>query len=267
MQATTLLRSDAALPAVDQHSLYPLRRLNLIMAAAHAISASAMLYLSNDFSITIASLFRNAQPGAGLAPDRLEVAFEFPLATGTVGFLYLSAFFHLLIASPLGWSRYRQELTDEINRFRWVEYALSSTLMIIVIALLTGIQDIAALIALSGANVAMILFGWIMEVTNPPRRSRTWWTPFVMGSIVGAVPWTTIAIYIVGGGSDVPNFVYAIFVSIFLLFNCFAINQWLQYRRIGRWHNYLFGERAYIWLSLTAKSVLAWQIFANTLVI
>ncbi|MEO2105686.1 MAG: hypothetical protein ABGZ36_08610, partial [Actinomycetota bacterium] len=57
-----------------------------------------------------------------------------------------------------------------------------------------------------------------------------------------------------------------IFVSLFVFFNCFAVNQWLQYRQIGRWRDYLFGERVYVWLSITAKSVLAWQVFANTLI-
>ena len=74
------------------------------------------------------------------------------------------------------------------------------------------------------------------------------------------------ALSIVGGGSGVPTFVYGIFVSLFLFFNCFALNQWLQYRGRGRWADYLFGERVYIWLSISAKSVLAWQVFANTLV-
>jgi hypothetical protein len=62
-----------------------------------------------------------------------------------------------------------------------------------------------------------------------------------------------------------PNFVYGIFVSIFVFFNCFALNQWLQYKRVGKWADYLFGERVYLILSLTAKSALAWQIFGNTL--
>ena len=59
---------------------------------------------------------------------------------------------------------------------------------------------------------------------------------------------------------------YGIFVSIFVFFNCFAINQWLQYRARGAWHDYLHGERVYIALSLIAKSLLASQIFANVLV-
>ncbi len=44
-----------------------------------------------------------------------------------------------------------------------------------------------------------------------------------------------------------------------------SINMVLQYKKVGRWKDYLFGERAYIVLSLTAKTVLAWLIFAGTL--
>ncbi len=51
-----------------------------------------------------------------------------------------------------------------------------------------------------------------------------------------------------------------------MLFNCFAINQWLQYRANGRWADYVFGEQIFIVISLTAKSVLARQIFVNTLI-
>jgi hypothetical protein len=40
---------------------------------------------------------------------------------------------------------------------------------------------------------------------------------------------------------------------------------YLQYKKVGRWKDYLFGERMYIVLSLVAKTVLAWQIFAGTL--
>jgi hypothetical protein len=55
-------------------------------------------------------------------------------------------------------------------------------------------------------------------------------------------------------------------ISLFVLFNCFALVQYLQYRARGKWANYLRGEKAYIILSLVAKSLLAWQIFAATLV-
>ena len=40
----------------------------------------------------------------------------------------------------------------------------------------------------------------------------------------------------------------------------------LQYKQVGRWRDYLFGEKAYILLSLTSKSLLTWLVFANTLI-
>ena len=53
--------------------------------------------------------------------------------------------------------------------------------------------------------------------------------------------------------------------SIFVFFNVFAINMFLQYKKIGPWKDYLFGERVYVLLSLVAKTALAWQIWSGTL--
>jgi hypothetical protein len=39
----------------------------------------------------------------------------------------------------------------------------------------------------------------------------------------------------------------------------------LQYRQIGRWRSDVAGEGSYIVLSLTAKSLLAWLVFADVL--
>ena len=162
-----------------------------------------------------------------------------------------------------------------------MEYSLSSTLMIVLIALVTGITDLAALIGIAFANIAMILFGWLMEVSNnglmhgreqsPARGERAWWTPFWFGCVAGIGPWLAIGLYlwaaiVVLEGQGPPGFVWGILISLFVLFNTFALNQWLQYRQVGRWRDYLFGEWQYVILSLVAKSVLAWQIFANTLI-
>jgi hypothetical protein len=51
-----------------------------------------------------------------------------------------------------------------------------------------------------------------------------------------------------------------------IFFFCFALNQWLQYRGVGKWTNYMFGEKTYLILSLGAKSLLAWQIFVVSLI-
>ena len=245
-----------------------LRRFNLAMGALHLVSGLVMIALATDFSIDTSALVIDGPPGTPLSESTTVAVFGVPIAWGTTGFLFLSAFFHFLIASPVGFGRYADELRHGRNRFRWVEYSLSATLMILLIALVVGITDVASLIAIGVANASMILFGWVMEMVNPPGR-RVWWTPFWFGCLAGSAPWIALVVQLwVSAGEDVtpPTFVYGILVSIFVFFNCFAVNQFLQYRGVGPWRNYLFGETTYIVLSLTAKSALAWQIFANTLV-
>lgn len=245
-----------------------LRTMNLGAGALHALQGIVMLALSNDLKLPVSATYATAQPGQALDGSRLTTLFSFRLGPAVAAFSILSALFHFLVASPWGFPRYLRELAAHRNRFRWVEYSISSSLMIVLIAAITGISDIAALIALFGVNASMILFGWLMETTSRPATATTKpdWTPFIFGSIAGTFPWIAIVIYLLGAGSGMPSFVYGIFVSIFVFFNCFAINQWLQYRAHGKWSNYLHGERVYIVLSLVAKTLLAWQIFANVLV-
>jgi len=242
-------------------------RLNVAAGIFHLVSGVAVLLLSNDFALPVTGTFLEGPPGSGVPPA--QTLFDLPIGPAVAVFFFLSAGFHLLVASPVGRSTYERELAHHRNLFRWVEYSLSASLMVVLIALLPGIGDVAALVALFGVNASMILFGWLMETGNDPADGRPVdWTPFWMGCVAGAVPWLAIGVYLWAPGSsgEAPAFVYAIFVTLFVFFNSFAVNQFLQYRKVGRWTDYLFGERVYIVLSFTAKSALAWQVFANTLV-
>jgi hypothetical protein len=224
-----------------------------------------MVVLSNDRSLPVTGAFGNGPPGQPSGPVVLEQLFTYRIGLAAAAFSALSALFHTAVASRWGFTRYRDELQHGRNRFRWLEYSLSSSLMIVLIAGIVGISDVAALIALVGVNVSMILFGWLMEIHNQPG-TRVDWTPFVFGCVAGITPWLAIVVYLTKANGDIPSFVYGIFVSLFVFFNCFAINQYLQYRAIGPWRDYVFGERVYMVLSLIAKSALAWQIFANVLI-
>lgn len=238
-----------------------LRSFNLVMGLIHAAQAVVILALSNDFAIPIVTHALTGPPGS---PSETITLFDLRIGWGVAAFLLISAVAHLLIATPGIFQRYRRMLLIGRNDYRWIEYSLSASLMAVLIALITGITDVAAVIAIFAANAAMIFFGLVQERYERPGGSLL---PFWLGSIVGALPWVAIAIYLAGIGTDVqaPRFVYAIFVSLFLFFMSFAVNMWLQYRRIGRWSDYLFGERVYVLLSLVAKSALAWQVFAGTL--
>ena len=247
----------------DDPEIGRLRLLNLAMAGLHAGQGVLILALSNDFALPVHATFMTGPPGRD-APQITEL-FDLPIGPAVAAFVFISALAHLTLAMPgvFGW--YTHNLARQRNDARWIEYSLSASLMIVLIAMLTGIGDIAALIALFGVNAAMIFFGLMQEHHASPGRGDL--LPFWLGCIAGAVPWVAIGVYFVspGSGANPPGFVYGIFFSLFAFFNVFALNMWLQYRQVGPWRNYLFGERAYIFLSLTAKSALAWQVFFPTL--
>jgi hypothetical protein len=258
--------ADGDPPSVDvsEAELTGLRKMNLGAGTLHLVSAVVMLIIAADFALPITSFNLNGPPGTPIEQGELNVFADVQLAPLTYGFLFLSAFFHFLI-STVGFGKYGDELRHGRNRFRWVEYSLSSTLMIVTIAFVTTVTDFAAIVAVSFANVSMILFGWIMEMVNR-KGGPVWWTPFWFGCIAGIGPWVAIVGYIFTGDGRPPGFVYGIIASIFVFFNSFALNQWLQYREVGKWSSYLYGERTYIVLSFVAKSALAWQLYSNVLI-
>lgn len=259
--ATTATIPDA--PREDV--LRGLQPFNAALAVLHAAQAVAILVLSADVTLPVTASFLEGPPGSDAARGSTTL-FDLPIAPAVAAFLLLAAVDHGLMAGPARrW--YEERLLQGTNPARWWEYSVSASLMVVLIAMLAGISEVSALIALFGVNAAMILFGALMESTNRPGEPPDW-KPFRYGCIAGAVPWIAIAVQLAVSQSEtssVPTFVFVIFVTLFALFNSFAVNQFLQYRGVGRWRDYIFGERIYLVLSLVAKSALAWQVFGGTL--
>ncbi|MEY4497764.1 MAG: hypothetical protein RLZZ364_1069 [Actinomycetota bacterium] len=243
-----------------------LRRYNLIAGVLHLVQMGIVLALSNDFTLPIVARYMAGPPGSTFAEPLTLL--DAPIGLTVAIFLGLSAFFHLLVSSPQFFNRYSAGIEKQHNYFRWVEYSISSSVMIVLIALITGVSDVTAIVAIFGVNASMILFGWLQEKYETPGNGG--YLPFIFGCIAGIVPWLGLLFYVlsIGGPADTsaPAFVYGIVVSIFIFFNSFALVQWLQYKKVGKWSDYIRGEKTYITLSLVAKSALAWQIFASTLV-
>jgi Heliorhodopsin len=250
--------------SIDPGRARQLRRWNFAVGLIHAAQATVLLLIASDASLPVYASWIDGPPGAADVL-RGQPLFELPFAAATAAFLYLAAIDHLLVGGPLrGW--YERNLARSVNYARWIEYSLSASLMVVLIAMLSGVWELTALVALFGVNAGMILFGLVMERTQSPGRDVDW-LPFWFGTILGTVPWLVIAIQLVRADeqSGVPGFVIAIFFSLLGLFALFAVNMVLQYLQVGPWRDYLFGERAYIVLSLTAKSALAWQVYGGAL--
>jgi len=246
----------------EDQTIKRFRIFNAIMGGIHLLQVFLVLYLSNNFSlpVTISKPVYNEFTNS-ISPVS-ETLFSIRVGPLVALFLFISAVAHILIATVL-YYRYVENLKSHMNPYRWFEYSISASIMIVIIAMLTTIYDLGTLLALFTLTAVMNLMGLMMELHNQTTQ-KTDWTSYIIGCIAGLVPWIVIFIPLIAAES-VPDFVIYIFVSIAIFFNCFAINMYLQYKKIGKWKDYLHGERVYIILSLVAKSALAWQVFAGTL--
>jgi hypothetical protein len=260
----------------DKLSFDSLIRFNKTMGTVHLIQGLLMMVFAlfifpnldgtgaNAFTIPVIGNYLNFVEGQGLVLTPTDTLFNLPFLPLTASFLLISALFHFIIAIPYK-DKYIADLKQGINKLRWYEYALSSSLMIVLISSLFGVRDVAVFALIALANAAMNLFGLDMELLNAGESKvgkKVNWLPFIFGSVIGLAPWVAIAFYIgVNPNLDaVPGFVWAILATYFIAFNTFPVNMYLQYKGVGKFKNYLYGERGYIILSLVAKTLLTWLV-------
>jgi len=254
---------------MTQDKFFKLTRFNLIMGFFHLVQGLGMLFLATigferiaRFTPTITQTYQFFDTTTMSLATATKELFELPFGILVASFLLISAVAHFLIV--LSKDRYTNDLKRGVNQFRWFEYALSSSIMIVLIATLFGIYDVVTLILIFLINASMNLFGLDMELLNAGvDKKNVNWGPFIWGSVAGLAPWIAIIMYMSGSSAtldQIPWFVWAIVLTYFVAFNTFPINMILQYLGVGKWKDYLYGERTYIVLSLAAKSVLAWLV-------
>ena len=265
---------SAKAPEVPEKTYQGLRRFNLIMGFLHLVQGVLMIVLSFTLGelkvYQVSSTVLTFDAAAQKLVPTLKLPFSLPFGPAVGLFLLISAVAHFSLAT-FGYKWYVANLKKHMNPARFYEYALSSSVMIVLIGLLSGVSDLGALIAMFGVNASMNLFGLLMELHNQTTK-KTDWTSYLFGCFAGIVPWIVIVVYFImsvvsadAQGGKMPGFVYGIIASLFVFFNIFAVNMVLQYKKVGPWKDYLFGERMYIVLSLVAKTLLAWQVFAGVL--
>lgn len=255
-------------------SLKRLRTYNVVVGIVLLAQAVVMYLISADIRLPLTTSYIDPTKflpetlaNGSFPVSQLTVVGDLQVSLILVAFLALSGLF--LLGSATVWRRsYEAQISRGMNLFRWAEYSVTSSLMVVVIAMLCGIYDISSLVLIFALNATMILFGWMMELHNQTT-AKVDWTAYLFGCFAGIVPWIAMGMYFFGAaansGDSIPGFVYAIFVSLFIAFNVFSVNMILQYAKVGKWREYLYGEYAYITFSLIAKALLAWQVWAGIL--
>ncbi len=248
--------------------LQNLRVLNLVMAITHLSQAIILILLSNSETVTIYYKFLKLDENTNIVSlstlDILTLQLGFLISIVTI----ISGLSHFIISLPQVYPMYQKMIERKVNYFRWLEYSVSSTVMIAIIAIVTGIREFHTLLAICTLNVGMILCGVLVEIINRNEPKRTW-LPFSIGSLLGIVPWIIIFSYFFSAlyfRVEAPTYLYSLIFTLFFLFNIFGLNMYLSYKKISFWKDYEFTERMFIFLSIFAKSALTWQLFLGTLI-
>jgi len=245
-----------------------LARFNFEMGLVQLLQAGILFAIVNyKFKIPILTRFFDVGPG-GHYTVATHIWVQVPIAVVGPIFLLIAGLFHLFISSPFYVRKYESNVRKGINPVRWIEYSFSSSIMLVALLMMGGLNELPSVVFVFTLNFLMNMWGLMMELYNQ-KTDKTSWFPYNMGVISGIVPWIIGGLYFWVSTSNVadsiPWYAKLGFVVTFLFFNSFAINMVLQYKKIGRWKEYAFGERGYILLSLIAKSALAWILVLGTL--
>ena len=244
-----------------------LQTFNRIAGLTHLIQGvTLLLILNSETTIPVITRFFDETPD-GVRPVS-QTLFEFPIALIAPIFLLLSAGAHLFISSPIYVRHYESNIQKGINPARWWEYAISSSLMLVVLLMLGGLIELSTVVFIFTLNFIMNLMGLMMEKYNQ-LTTTTSWLPFNIGVLAGIVPWIMGGLYFWVSTNNIadsiPVYAQFGFLLTFIFFNSFAINMYLQYKKFGKWKDYAYGEKAYIVLSLVSKSALGWVVVLGTM--
>lgn len=258
-ESGTLVESSSDTKAWDRE-MARLRKYNQYCGALHFIQGSAMLMLSffNDDAVAmlmpVTSVFQDWD--SGYPVQVLGRITQITFVRWSSYFALLSAAAHFTVL--MNWDTYTSDLAKGLNRFRWFEYALSSSLIIVLLCMLWGYFDFVQLSGIFVINACMNLFGDQHEAINSGKAPKDVnWTSFIYGGMCGSVTWIMLwsGIYNDDNKSDYPVIAWFYIVTYQLLFFSFPIVMYNQYKQNGKFNNalypdlknggYLHGERVY----------------------
>lgn len=258
---------------VGQESFEGLRRANRLLALVYLLQGVAILVLSKRAEVAITASY--------LTPDSVQstLAGHAVLAPATHRLLavnvgYVVAWVFVVAAAAYAsmgtwWSsRYEADLKQGTNRARWVALGASFGLMIVAVAMLSGVYDAATLGVLFAATLAANVLGLVVERMGLRAKQRPGRLPFGLAVALGLVPLLFVGAYMWGAhlwAGRVPAYVVGAYATLFAGAVLTGATLFLQQRGKGKWANYAYAERMYMLVGLVVKTALVWQVFAGAL--
>jgi hypothetical protein len=251
-----------------------LRKMNLWLAVAFGLQAVAVVLFGGGKTVPVTSQFLSVDTLASESNGHQVLAlatrhlFDVRLTVLAAIFLGLFALACLAIgtvARPL----YEAQLQRGSNMARWIGFGLGASFIVVALAALAGVSDIATLMLMVALTVLGFSLAPLAEKFKRVRAGTV--VPHALcGAAVAsaAAPWVFLAVSVVGalvwnGHNPVAN--YILYGTSLVLFACWALASHFRVRDQGKWANVLYAEKMYMFLTLATGTVVAWQVFAGAL--
>lgn len=252
-----------------------LRLLNFAAFSLLLVQAALILLLSNSQSssrpITTGYLVSDKAAGGAagqsVTAQAQHLLFDLNLAYLVAAFLFVGAIYHLILATRYR-AAYDRDIKNGTNKARWAELSVNLSLIMVAVALLTGVYELSSLLMIFALTAVFSLMGFMTERRISKNDKPVGRLAYLEGLKFGLVPWLVVIIYVWGAyayGGVIPGFVYLVYIVVLLLFGGLLANMYMQARKMGHWEDFVFGEKIFIALVVLVKSALAWLIFAGTL--
>lgn len=237
-----------------------LRKFNLISAVTLAVLAAvAGAFMKLDsYTVTVGHVTKDALRSAqntAFAPAQSAV-FDVRIVWLVAGILALAAVLAVLRATKLR-AYERRSLDAKVMPWRWLDLGLSGALMLELVALLSGMQELQSLKMLGILVGAAAVLAWFAERANAARVSSK--AQFVAAALVGVVPFLIVASFLfwteVFGMVRLPWYVYGSYVVLLAGYGLIARTTMRLLK--GKVDNYLAAERSYARLGLLTKVAFA----------
>ena len=260
-----------------------LRNLNIIMCILHLFMAIGLtVYFSKeDFFNFESQLYKIGLTRGTFDPASSKYNIDYVLKDShkeylpyeVVIFFYITSLAHGIYAANPN-NMYQQLINNKNNWFRWIEYAITATLMIRIIAFEVGVKDSKTLGLLTANTVAIMFCGWSVELSLKKNDKMNAKIITIIGWILLVANFSILLVNFGETVSDVkslnckdkvPNFVWAIILTQLVFYMSFGAIQ--LYQIFGKNVNYETIEKCYIWLSLISKftlgGLLAYSVVAS----
>lgn len=175
-----------------------------------------------------------------------------------IAFTAITCGFHIFYSKS---SRYTTMIDKGVNSFRWIEYAITATLMLFVVAVSSGVYETDSQILIPIAAMSCMAMGYVVEQNKGNRNVQ--WVATLVGWLLLAGAFVVIFRNFgraASGTNGPPSWVWILVIGIVVMYLSFGL---IQLWQLFKSPNYKNVERRYTQLSMLAKSFLVLVVFSG----